>query len=217
MSQRIYQRTIPLFLVTFLTTVFVFENFFENPITASITSELLSWGTCITLMTLVYGFFMLLLMHTKRIIDSEKKYSRLLLKSCIVVGTFVIYTLIGIWEGKGSTGPLYMLIYMNIVSMAASTAWMEWSHHMYSPFKMFRITSLETAAMLVTWTISVLRELSVVVINFPVIEAAGDWIMKVPYIAANRGTMMSAGIGLLVLCIRAVAWKEPGIIDTEMR
>ena len=61
-----------------------------------------------------------------------------------------------------------------------------------------------------------LREMGAVVAYIPQFEVIGDWIMKVPYTASNRGAMIAAGIGVVVLAIRALVGREPGLIEMEM-
>jgi hypothetical protein len=81
---------------------------------------------------------------------------------------------------------------------------------------MFKVTSIESAAMMAVWFFITLREMASVVVFFPQIEAIGDWIMKTPYMASNRGVMIAAGIGIVILAVRALVGKEPGLIEMEV-
>ena len=221
MSKRMYQRQVPVFLVSFLIAVFFIEYFgIENPIMKGLVTEFLGWGSMIALISLSFGYFSLMLMHVQRIRartrGSEGVSGTLLFKSIVVVASFVLLMLLGLGEGKGQMGEMYMFWFTATVAMAGATWWQEWTHHFYAPFRMFRITTIETATLFLSWLLICLREMGAVVAYIPQFEAIGDWIMKVPYMASNRGAMIAAGIGVVVLAIRALVGREPGLIEMEM-
>jgi hypothetical protein len=177
----------------------------------------LSWGAIIALMQLAFGYLTLIRMHLRRISQaSSEGYSRLLFKSAIVLATFIIMLGIGFVEGQGNAGPTFTFWYSNLIAMAGVGTVLEWISHYSSPARMFKVTSIESAAMMAVWFFITLREMATVVVFFPQIEAIGDWIMKTPYMASNRGVMIAAGIGIVILAVRALVGKEPGLIEMEV-
>ena len=136
MSKRIYQRQVPVFIVSFLIAVFFIEYFGgENPIINGIVNEFLSWGSIIALISLSFGYFSLMLMHVQRIRartrGSEGVSGKLLFKSIVVVASFSFFILLGLFEGKMQLGNMWTFWFTATVAMAGATWWQEWTHHFF--------------------------------------------------------------------------------------
>lgn len=217
MSASIYRRQIPILVVSFFMAVLLIEYYaVKTPVITDLSSQFLSWGAIIAILQLLFGYLTLMRMHVRRISQYRSEgYNRLIYKSVIVMATFVAMLAIGLYEGKGNAGPMFTFWYSNIIAMAGVGTVLEWISHYSSPARMFKITSPESFVMLAVWFFIVLREMATMVVFFPQIEVIGDWIMKTPYMASNRGVMIAAGIGIVILAIRALVGKEPGLIEME--
>jgi hypothetical protein len=188
------------------------------PIIASTSSTFLAWGAMIALIQMSFGYLTLLRMHITRISRYQSEgFNDRTFKTIIVLGSFLLMTAIGIYEGQGNAGPSFLFWYQNLVAMAGVGTVLEWISHYTSPARMFKITSLESAAMFLTWLLICFREMPTVVVLFPFTETIGDWIMKTPYMASNRGVMIAAGIGIVILSVRALVGKEPGLVEMEVQ
>jgi hypothetical protein len=218
MSTRIYRRQIPIFVVSFFMAVLLIDYYAPKlPIISPVSSTFLAWGAMIALIQLSFGYLTLLRMHVERASRAQSEgFNQRTFKTIIVLATFVIMTVIGIYEGRGNAGPSFLFWYSNLVAMAGVGTVLEWISHYSSPARMFKITSLESGAMFLTWLLVCFREMPTVVVLFPFTESIGDWIMKTPYMASNRGVMIAAGIGIVILAVRALVGKEPGLVEMEV-
>ena len=218
MSTRIYRRQIPIVVVSFFMSILLIDYYVPGtPLISSASTNFLAWGAMIALIQLSFGYLTLLRMHIERLsrIQTEGITNRNF-KTIIVLATLVIMAGIGIMEGGGNSGPMFLFWYQNLVAMAGVGTVLEWISHYTSPARMFKIASLESAAMFGVWFLIVLREMPTVVVFFPIFETIGDWIMKTPYMASNRGVMIAAGIGIVILAVRALVGKEPGLVEQEV-
>lgn len=218
MSKRIYQRQLPVFIVSFFMTILLVNYYaVEIPVLKSISSEFLAWGAMIALIQMAFGYMSLMRMHIQRISRiGKEKFDRRSFKSIVVMGTFVVFILLGLIGGQGEASTGFQYWYGAIVAMAGLWPVLEWVSHYYSPMKMFKVVNIETAVMVAVWVLACLREMPAVVVFFPWAETIGDWIMRVPFTAANRGVMITAGIGVVVLAVRALIGREPGLVEQEI-
>jgi len=215
---KIYRRTIPVFVVSFFMAITLADYYQPKmPIISPLTTTFLAWASMIALLQLAFGYATLVRLHGTRLAGmGATGWTRPIFKSIVVLATFVIFLIIGAMDPRTSNSATFVFWYSNLVSMAGVGATLEWISHYSSPARMFKITSLESATMFVTWLLCCLREMPSVVVYVSQFEQIGDWIMKVPYMASNRGVMIAAGVGIVILSVRALIGQEPGLIEMEV-
>jgi hypothetical protein len=213
--KRIYQRQAPIFLTSVLAGILVIRYFFEYLPLENLASTLLNWGNIVTAFTILYSFTTLILMHLNQIRKSQPGKRRSIFKSVLIVVFIIIYLAVGLIYGTGK-GPYNELI-IGTVGFISGVYAMEWAAHYFTPYRALRITSPETAVLFLCFIITTLREMTVISFLFPGVEPLGDWVAAVPAMAVNRAALAAAGVGTLVLGIRALVGREPGIIEMEMQ
>jgi hypothetical protein len=206
---------VPVFLVSVLTTVIVIEYFVVKypPLTAA-KDELLLWGAIIYSFVMLFGYTMLILHHLRQM--RERGRGRLAYLSGIKLGTLGAFVLLGLLSPGGADGSQYRTLYSYIVGYAAAGMYTAWVHHPYNVYRFFRPTSVQSTIMFLTWLFLVFRELSVIVAVYPPLYDIGTWIESVPNAAAQRAALAAAGVGTLILGVRAIVGKEPGLIEMEV-
>jgi hypothetical protein len=80
----------------------------------------------------------------------------------------------------------------------------------------FRIRTIESAAFFAAWILTYFRETSSLVTFFPPFLSIGDWIMAVPHNAVMRAALVVAATGSTVLGVRAIVFREPGLVEAEV-
>jgi len=215
MSRRLYQRQVPVFLVSVLTTIIVMEYFVVRypPLTA-VKDELLLWGAITYSFVMLFGYTMLVLSHARQVM--ERKRGRSVYLSGIKLGALGAFLLLGLLSPGGADGSQYRTLYAYIVGYAGAGMYSAWVHHPYNVYRFFRLTSIQSTIMFLTWLFLVFRELSVIVAVYPPLYDIGTWIEAVPNAAAQRAALAAAGVGTLILGVRAIVGKEPGLIEMEV-
>jgi hypothetical protein len=217
-SKIFYQRTIPTFIVSVIAGIFIVEYFVpEFPPLRDLTTELTLWGTILYSCSLLFGIVILLMTMARR---AQRRRSgkftggRAVLMSATCLGAVMIYTIIALATG-GTTSTTFRFWYTYIIAYAAGGMYTAWVHHPYNSYRYFRFTSVESSLMFLCWLFISFRELSSFVAIWPPFYDIGTWIEGVPNTAAQRAMLATTGIGTIVLGIRAIMGREPGMIEVE--
>jgi hypothetical protein len=217
-SKILYQRTIPTFIVSIIAGIFIVEYFLpQNAPLTDITTELTLWGTILYSCSLLYGIVILIITMVRR---AEQRRSgkftggRAVLMSVVCLGTAVVYTIIALATG-GTTSATFQFWYTYIIAYAAGGMYTAWVHHPYNSYRYFRFTSIASSLMFIAWLFISFRELSSFVAIWPPFYDIGTWIEGVPNTAAQRAMLATTGIGAIVLGVRAIIGREPGMIEVE--
>jgi len=216
-SRRVYQRLIPLFIVSVFAGISLIV-YFVTPSAASkaVSGEILQWGVVLSTVTMIYASITIMVMHTRRLAE-RKETTRMLFNSSVMVGSFVMVMAIGLFAPGGLTSELLEAVTTYIFGYIYAGILTDWAYHPYTSYRRFRLISAESTVMFITFLFTVLRNMTAVVVAVPGIAVIGDWIAAVPAMATMRAALAAAGIGQLVLGIRALAQREPGLIELEMK
>lgn len=218
LSRRIYRTQIPIFLVSVIATVIIME-YFLGPYTLlrNLKSELSSWGSIIFLSTLLFGYVTLILWSYKRVTaGKEKGRGRPFFHGVVTLGSLIFFIALALAFPGGTEGESYQQIYTYTISMMGTVLyWNEGPIYFYNIFRSVRLTSINTVALFTTLFFTVARESSLFVWLWPPFNDIGSWIETVPQMAASRGTLLAVSVGEMILGIRALIGKEPGLIEME--
>jgi len=91
-----------------------------------------------------------------------------------------------------------------------------WIHHPYNCYLLLQVHFSLLSLVLLTWLFVVFRELPVFVAIYPPLYEVGTWIEQVVNGSVQRAALGAAGVGTLILGIRALVGKEPGLIEMEI-
>jgi hypothetical protein len=215
MSRRLYQRTIPLFIVSLVAGIMIVEYFVvPGTILTTLKEEIQLWGSVIGTLTLAFGYLMLVMRYGRSIYRRET--GRPLLNAAATIGSLIFFLAIGLAFEGGNTGPEFLLLYGYIPMYVSTASGMYWPHHTYNPFRLFKWTSPEAIALYLGWILTLLGEMSALVAIWPPFADITYWIQSVPQTGTNRAALAAAAISGIVLGIRALAGREPGLIEMEI-
>jgi uncharacterized membrane protein len=217
MSRRIYQRQIPLFLIAVLAGIFIVEYFLVpiGPLTA-LKDELLAWGVNMSAVAILFGQIMLILWHG-RVLMARKETPRRLFESGVFAAGFIAFGLLALSDPRTISGDLFTMLYLAFVmKFSQGIGSCGWPAQVNAVFRMFKVTSLETLTISTVYVVTWLRYLTAFTAFVPIIIPVVDWIITVPHAAAQRAGLIGAAVGAIVIGIRALVGREPGLMEYEV-
>jgi hypothetical protein len=217
-TKRLYQRNFPLALVSVIILIICINRFgAPNPVTSTLNSAVLQWSVIISAVAMLYGQIVLFLMRSRRLI-TKKGNKKSLFNDATFFGTFVIVFALGAALPGGQSNPTYANIFQTITLIETGIISLRCVYHVWTSFRVFsRVSSAESIAFMIAWFITSLRELTSAVAIMPQLTPMADWLLMVPNMAVTRTIIAAAGIGSIVLGIRALVGREPGLIELEVR
>jgi heme/copper-type cytochrome/quinol oxidase subunit 4 len=212
-SKRVYQRQIPIILISFISSIIIIEYFANIPFITAIKNELVSWPSAIYAFTLLFGYLSLILNLFYRLM--QRKRDKVMYTSGIKLGVIAVFVFLGLLVPGGIEGSLFSTLYKYIVSYPALALETNWILFCFYAYRYLRVSSRYTIMMLIAFMGTLLRELPVLVSIYPPSYDIGAWIAAIPASAAQRAALAATGIGILILVVRAIVRKEPGLIEVE--
>ena len=220
-SKSLYQRTIPVFLIAVVAGIFIVEFFLVpiDPLT-TVTDELLVWGVNMSAVAIIYGQVMLILRYVRLAIrpSSQQKGDRsILFDSAIFFIGFIGFGILALSDPKDISGDLFTVLYLAFVmKFAQGIGSAGWPAQVNAVFRVFRVTSLETLTIAAVYIIVWLRYLTLVTFYVPGIAAIENYIKIVLHPSAQRAGLIGAAIGGLIVGVRALIGREPGLMEYEV-
>jgi hypothetical protein len=219
-TKRLYQRTIPLFLIAVIAGIMIVEYFaVPTVVLTSVKNELVAWGVNMSAIALVFAQVMLLLRYGRTITrgrTGEASSNRRLFESGVFFGGFVIFGLIAFSTPQNVSGDLFTALYLAFVmKFAQGLGSCGWPAQVNAVFRSFRVTSLETLTITSVYILVWLRYLTTFTAFVPGIVPVFTWIEAVPHTAAQRAGLIGAAIGAMVIGVRALIGREPGLMEYE--
>jgi len=221
-TRRIYQRQIPIILVSAIATLIIIEYFtvppkavtpYEVTVRAA-KDELGLWSSIVYNFVLAFGYLTLVVNHGRRVMEAKR--SRRTYLSALLLGAVVAFLILGFASPGGFTGAQYTDLYKYLVIYAGAGMYSAWVHHPYNCYRYFRFTSTYSTLFFITWLFVVFRELPVIVSIYPPLYDVGTWIETVVNASAQRAALAAAGVGTIILGVRGLVGKEPGLIEMEL-
>jgi len=216
-SKRTYQRQIPLFLISLIAAILIIEYFaapFEPLI--DLKNELTLWGVILTAMTILYAQVTLLLGHIRRVVE-RKEPRRQIIESGIFLASFLFFALLALSHPARIYGPLFSLLFLGLLAkFQLGFQSCGWPAQVNAVFRMFRVTSLESATICTCYIITWLFNMPFFRFYLPALGPVGLWIQFVPHTAAQRAGLIGAAVGAIIVGVRALVGKEPGLMEVEI-
>jgi hypothetical protein len=216
LKKRFYQRIIPLAITSIVILIGIVQYFgVKNQPMTILNSSANEWATIIAVIALLYGQFSLLLWRSRRLV-LRKATKRQLFDDAVFIGTFLIVTMLAIILPGNESNPTFLKILETLTLTEIGIISLRGIYQVITVFKIFpQFSSLESWVFFTTWFIASMRELSVVATIFPQINWIGNWLWTVPTKAITQTFIAAAGIASIVLGVRALLGREPGLIEME--
>jgi hypothetical protein len=216
MSRRLYQFQIPLFICSVIIAFMLASYYINSPQLDSVGNELVSWATTLSAWTLLFGYFVLMFSSIKTIATRGQQTASDWYRRLIIFVSFVVFLVLGITLPGGWTGTDFYLVYQYLIVYSGAGATVAWLGLTYAAYTVIRPRSIETVVFLFAWTFRLLRDLPIWTMYLPQIQDVANWIMDVPSVGAQRGTLIATGIASIILGLRALIMREPGLIELEV-
>jgi hypothetical protein len=178
-----------------------------------VNSELLQWGTVASGFVMLFGYLTLLANHGRRVMESQR--SRTSYVSGLLLGVIAVFVILGLALPGGYSGANYTTLYQYLIMYAGAGLYSAWIHHPYNCYRYFRFTSTYSAIFFITWLFVIFRDIPIIVAIAPPTYNIATWIEQVVAASANWTALGVAGVGTLVLGVRALIGKEPGLMEME--
>jgi len=223
-SRRVYQRTIPLVIMSAISVWLIVDYFLPvDPVTkknaiAPVSQNLLAINSTVMLMTQLFGTVTLLLWRARNAIRRTGNKKNVF-SSIMFMGWYIFYLVLGFVDpSKLNTGTTYTLFFQASVGvLSLSAAGVKFLHHTFWTFRLFAsVATYESATLFIVWAIVFLRNMSLGILIAPPLAFLGDWIEVYAFAAASRALLLSTAVGACIIAARAIVFKEPGLIDMEM-
>jgi hypothetical protein len=221
-SRRLYQRTLPLFVMSAIAAVLIVQYFAPvGTVFDPARTNILAVVSTVTATVQLYALTTLLLWRARSVVRRQGGNKTTIFSSVIFFAWFIF--LVGLWlfdhdPVKLSSGTTYLAIYGATVGiLSTSASGIKFVHHIFWTFRLFAsAATLESGILFVTWLLTYLREMSLGILIWPGFAPIGDWISLFPYTAASRSLLLATGVGACIIAARAIVFREPGLIDAEM-
>jgi hypothetical protein len=182
----------------------------------AIKDELSLWGVVLTAFTLLYAQVTLLLAHIRRVVE-KKGGRRRIIESGIFLASFLGFLALALSHPATIYGPIFALIFTAIiVKFQLGFQSCGWPAQVNAVFRMFRVTSLESATICICYILTWLFNLPFFRFYVPALGPIGVWIATVPSMAGQRAGLIAAAIGAIIVGVRALVGKEPGLMEVEV-
>jgi hypothetical protein len=216
-GRKIYQRSIPVFLVSFITAVFIAQYFVDYEPLNIFVKEANNWGVIISTFTLLYGSILLLMGNIRSLI--ARRSMKEVFNSAVFLFFMMLYIVVGVSDPRLTNSPAFLglnagvLGVINIILWMNATAFANWE----TLKAVSRVRSVDGLAFLASFLFIVFFRMTVFLAIWPPFFSIGNWIITVPNVGVTRAALGAAAVGGVVLGIRALLGKEPGLIEMEMK
>ena len=216
MSKALYQRQIPLFVISFLVALFMVESVIAYQPLTDLKNSATAWVTIVANVATLYGITTLLILHVRRLTKAEQQL-RQRFPSIVTLATMALFIAVSLIYG-GYQSELFQFLYLEALSIVGlNMIALKYSGHFFATYRSFtRHMSWEAVLFFVSWFISVARNVSLLIYLFPWLAPIADWIYLVPNVAALRAATLAAAVGTVMVGLRALIMRERGIIETEV-
>jgi cytochrome bd-type quinol oxidase subunit 2 len=218
-TKRVYQFQVPLFLVSLFAGIVIAEHYLDVQALTAVKDEALQWGVIVTAFTTLFAYLILIVSNARRV-GRTAIPARDRMRALILLVVTVIFCIAALMDPvKLTGGAAFNLLYSNTIPIA--NLGMIIGMHLVFTWaaikKLQTIPDIETLIMLVFFTLEIFAEaMTVMPAVYPPIGDVGVWIKTVPNMVGQRAAIAAAGIGAIILGLRALVWKEPGLIELEI-
>ncbi len=218
-SRSTYRFQIPVFLASLVIGLCIADYFIAfSPLQMSV-KTLTRWGTTISVFAAIVATTFLVLRNVSRLYTGiAKKDYQTLYRSGTFMGVYVTFALLAFSNPKLVQSDLYIAIYTPILSACAMVGYYNASYSTtWSAIqKIGHVTNLDTAAIMIMVVVNAIVGMTIMhAIIGPNLALVQNWLTQVVTRSVTTVGEAFAAVGVLVICLRALVGKEPGLIEME--
>jgi hypothetical protein len=181
-------------------------------------NEFYLWGVIVASFTLLLGVISSIWLNVSRIAEGKAPRSRIINSWTYIVFLVVMMILALSDPSQLTKGFYYQLIYTWILGYASQgMRFGVIGGNIYGAYLTFsRTSTIESALLFLGFLLTTFREMTFYAYIFPPFIPVGDWIAFVINVAAERASYLAVGAGSVIMAVRAIVGREPGLIEMEM-
>ena len=176
--------------------IVLLDFFFTHPLIDTIGAAFRYWTIILTAFALILGLFNLLLVHLLRIIRRNESGAGY---SAVVLVTFAIVTVIGMWFGLPSAPMTWIFDNLYVPLQGAFFALVAF-FLATAAYRALRARNLETMWMLIAALVVFLGQIPLV----SALADAKEWVLSVPSTAGVRGILLGVALGTIATGLRLI-------------
>lgn len=181
------------------------------PVVKSTSTIVQKWAVIVAAFALIIGLVNISRIHINHLMKKTKGQWMFSLWCLLLMYVMIVLGLVGTTKNPGYQW-LYTYIFLPIdATMYSSLAFFICS----AAYRSFRARNMESFLLLVSGTIVMLMNAPIGEIIWSGFPVVGDWIMKVPNVAAQRAIMICVVVGAVSLGIRTLLGMERGYLGRE--
>jgi len=220
LTKRLYQFQFPLLVITVSAGIIIAQYYIKDTTLNYLQSETIRWGTIVTALIAVFAYVSLILANVRRI-GNKNVETKNKVRSITFLITLAIFALLAFSDPVKLTGGAnYNMLYTTVIAVGSIGLWviadpmLIWA----SIKRLMRINNIETLIMLITFVIEIAAEgMTMVPAMYSPVGDVGVWVKSVPNMIGQRAAVAAAGVGGVILALRAIIWKEPGLVEVELQ
>ena len=207
--EKLVKRTIPIYICFIVAMVMLIEYFINTG--TNIGDIIRKWAVDLVAWTSLLGFIMSTRSHGAKVIKRSPGW----VFSAWLIFLLWAMTFIGITlrpahdSFQWLTKNVLIATYSGILGTCGLFV-------MTASYRAFRARNLESALMLIAGVIMMISNVTIGEVIFPPITGIRAWLLDVPVAATQRGIIITAAIGYIGICLRAIIGVETSWLGREV-
>lgn len=216
-SRRLYQRIGPLFICAVFVGVFIGQTIIDWDPWQTIYSTMQETQGMVNMMVQIFAAFVLFYGKV-RSVSRYRTEERTLLVRNIVILAFSAFLSWFFWSTGGHESlqastvvPIIQGSCQNGLFLARYGMMYYWVLRRFSEFR-----TIDRIAQLVMWFLLAIRGTNALIVPYPFLIDWIDWVRFTLYTGALNGVLFTVATGAIIISIRALLGREPGLIEMEV-
>jgi hypothetical protein len=216
-SRRLYQRVLPLFTVSLFVGVFIGQTVIDWEPWNFVYTVLQETQGMVVLMVQIFAAF-ILYYGKVRSLTRYRTEERTLLVRNITILVFAAFLSWFFWSTGGHESvqasavvPIIQGSCQRGLFFARYGMMYYWVLRRFSEFR-----TIDRIAQLFMWFLLAIRGTNAIIVPYPFLIDAIDWVRFTLYNGALMGVLFTVACGAIIISIRALLGREPGLIEMEV-
>ncbi len=199
-------KQIPTVIVFVVAAIILLDNFFPGPAIKPFASELLTWAVLLSAFAFVVGAMNLIQINVRKIQRKTKDW----VHAASLMAGMVIFLAAGL-IGGGPNSDVYKNLFQFILSPYSQAFWAVVLFFLVSAtYRGFVAKRWQALVILISGVIFMLGAVPIGDVLIPGVSKLSKWVQDVPNNAGQRGIIVGAAVGAIILQIRVILGLERG-------
>ena len=207
------RRTGPMLLISILIIIINLNYFISNNMLKNLVSDLTKWATIGSAIALIYAISVEIIRYIRLL--SIKRTPKEIINNILFFAFTILFVAVGLIYG-GSSSTEFNLLFERI--LAPSTFAIETVYGLMlvsSAYRTLRASTLPAIVLMISALFMLFRNAPLITTLIPQIATVADW-LQIPLTGGSRGALIGAGIGALMISLRASIMKEQGLVEVDI-